>query len=129
MSFNVGSFVQDTVKSAVTKTVDGIVNKITSGIVGEISGLASSLSQSLFDVGNSYDSISAVASLKVDTSISKNASDYFALAGKSPGRAAAADISALRHGGDDAKAFFTSINPDAKIAAATKAKEIMFISV
>lgn len=73
----------------------------------------------MFDIGASYDSVQAIASLKTDNVVSKGAADYYALAGKAPGRASASSISAGRRASMN-KASFTTSNPNIKISDAEK---------
>lgn len=117
MAFNVGKFVKSTAKSAANRMLDEVVSAVTSKLPISTSLSAKSTVNSLFNVGASFDSISAFASQKTDSLISGGAEKYFALAGKDPARTAAADIENLRHSGLDKNVsfFLNEVNPSTKI--------------
>jgi hypothetical protein len=125
MSFNVGNFISNAVKSPIQKVVDSVVGQVASGIQSSVSSVASSFSQQLFSIGQSFDSISAISSLKVDSIVSGGSNDYSGFAGKCVERA-----SASGHGGAAAstrgmtsKEYSTNISPQGKIAGATYAAQ------
>jgi len=117
MAFNVGKFVKSTAKSAANRMLNDIVTSATSKLPLNTSLAARSTIDSLFNVGASFESISAFATQRTDSLINDNAETFFALAGKDPARAAAADIERLRHGGLDQNTnyFLEEVNPSTKI--------------
>lgn len=123
---SLGSFASKFVKtiaSPLESLANDVVNKLVSGLPGNAGGVASSITKTMFDIGSSYDSVQALASLKTDNVISKASADYFAVAQKAIGKASAADIAKRRI--SDSNANFTSVNPNAKIAQAESNKEIV----
>lgn len=126
MSFNVGNFRNNSVKSPVQKVVDRVVGQVAEGIHSSVSSVASSFSQQLFNIGQSYDSISAVSSLKVDSIVSGGSNDYSGFAGKCVERAVASG-----HGGSGSpstrgmtsREYSTTVSPQGKIAGATYAEQ------
>jgi hypothetical protein len=117
MAFNVGKFVKAAGKTAANRMLNDVVTSATSKLPLSTSLAARSTIDSLFNVGASYESISAFATQRTDSLINDNAEMYFALAGKDPARAAAADIERLRHSGIDQNTnyFIEEINPSTKI--------------
>lgn len=127
---SLGSFASKFVKtiaSPLESLASDVVNKIVSGLPGNSAGIASSITKSLFDVGSSYDSVQAIASLKTDNAITKGSADYFAVAQKAIGKASAADIKNKRK--VDSKTYFTSVSPNAKIAQAESKKEVIISTI
>jgi hypothetical protein len=127
---SLGSFASKfikTVASPLESLASGVVNKIVSGLPGNAGGVASSITKSLFDVGSSYDSVQAIASLKTDNTITRGSADYFAVAQKSIGRASAADIQKRRRA--DTNSNFTSVSPNAKIAQAEANQDIIISTI
>lgn len=97
MGFNVGKFVKGTAKSIANRVVDDVVTAATSALPTITTTSANSTAQSLFNVGASFESISAFATQRTDAIVSDAAADvYYALAGRDPSRASAADIEELR---------------------------------
>jgi hypothetical protein len=126
---SLGSFASKfikTVASPLESLASGVVNKIVSGLPGNAGGVASSITKSLFDVGSSYDSVQAIASLKTDNTITKGSSDYFAVAQKAIGRASASDITTRRV---TSQSYFTSVSPNAKIAQAESNNEVIISTI
>ena len=118
MAFNVGKFVKSASKSAVGSALDDIVGAATSKLPMGLISSAQSTVDSLFNVGASFESISAFATRKTDSIVNQNADVYFALAGKDPVKTAAADIARLRRANtDDVKKHLSSINPTTAINA------------
>ena len=117
MAFNVGNFVKDTAKSAVTRTVDNIVGNAVAGLPLSTSLIASSSAQTLFNIGSSYESVSALTSVRTDNIISGASDAFFALAGRSVDRAGGVPISQLRRAGssESLSLFLQEINPSTKI--------------
>jgi hypothetical protein len=118
MAFNIGNYIKSEVKSVDDKFLDGIVSGATSKLpVGLISS-ASSTAQSLFNVGASFESISAFTSQKTDSIVNQGSDMFYALAGKDPARVAGADLKKLRRRGlENTDAYLSDINPSTKIAA------------
>lgn len=124
MSFNVGNFISNAVKSPIQKVVDSVVGQVASGIQSSVSSVASSFSQQLFSIGQSFDSISAISSLKVDSIVSGGASDYSGFAGKCVERLSASGVGGQTSTrGMSAKQYATTVSPQGKIAAATYAAQ------
>ena len=97
MGFNVGKFVKGTGKSIANRVVNDVVTAATSALPTITVTSANSTAQSLFNVGASFESISAFATQRTDAIVSDASADvYYALAGRDPARASAADIEQLR---------------------------------
>lgn len=130
MAFNVGDYIKETSKSAVTKLVDNIVGGIVAGLPTNTQLIATSISQSLINSGSSYRTADALTSLKTDNVISGAANEFFALAGKDINRAAGTSIAALRRGGTDTiNSILTGVNPETKIASKRGKDDYEILSV
>lgn len=130
MAFNVGDFVKDTSKSAVTKLVDNIVGGIVAGLPTNTQLIASSISESLINTGSSYKTADAMTALKTDNTVSGAANEFFALAGKDVNRAGTVNIAQLRRGGTDTiNSILTGVNPTTKIASKKGKDEYEILSV
>lgn len=121
MAFNVGNFVKSAAKTVGNKMLDNIVSSVTSQLPMNITSSARSTAESLFNVGASFDSISAFAAKKTDSLVNQKAEVYYGLAGKDPARVASADLKALRsRATEDTNQFLNDINPSTKIASKKK---------
>lgn len=117
MAFNVGRFIKAAGKSVGSRLLDPVVTSASSGLPQGTVLAAKSTTDSLFNVGASFESISAFSTQRTDSLINDGADVFFALGGKDPARTAAADIERLRHSGFDNSAsyFLNEINPSTKI--------------
>lgn len=117
MAFNVGKFVKSAAKSVGSRMLEDVITAASSKLPLNTVLAARSTADSLFNVGASYESISAFATLRTDALIRDNAEEYFALAGKDPARSSASDITSLRRGGvdKDTSYFLNEVNPSTKI--------------
>jgi hypothetical protein len=116
MGFNVGNYVKDKAKSAGDRIIDRTVNQVTQGKKGSVGSLVVSLTKSLFNIGNSYDSIKAISAVTTDNIVSRGSAEYSAMARKDPGRIAASRAvdKARLPGGDDAQ-YWRERNPTTKV--------------
>ena len=115
MAFNVGSFVKSTAQSIGQRLINDVVSSVTSGLPMNLSSSAKSTAETLFNVGSSFKSISAFASQKTDSLVNQGSDIYYALAGKDPARASAADIKNLRRSNLDTSKYLSEVNPSTKI--------------
>lgn len=118
MSFNAGNYIKNSAKSAKDRIVDRTVNQVTQGKKGSVGSLVISLTKSLFNIGNSYDSVKAISAVATDNIVNRGAAEYSALARRDPGRSAAAgsiDRNRLP-GNDGGNEYWTERNPATKIA-------------
>lgn len=115
MAFNVGDFVKDTAKSALTKLVDNVVGNIVSGLPMNSQLTAQSTAQSLINTGASFSSVQALSALKTDNIVSGAAAEYFAIGGQDATRASAA-ISSLRQNNESTESYLNSAHPETKMA-------------
>lgn len=121
MAFNVGNFIKSAAKTVGNKMLDNIVSSVTSQLPMNITSSARSTAESLFNVGASFDSISAFAAKKTDSLVNQKAEVYYGLAGKDPSRVASADLKKLRsRATEDTNQFLNDINPSTKIASKKK---------
>jgi hypothetical protein len=121
MAFNVNNFVKTAAKSVEGKLLDSIISGATSKLPINLLSSASSTAQSLFNVGASFDSISAFATKKTDSIVNQGSDMFYALAGKDPARVAGADLKKLRRRGlENTDTYLSDINPSTKIAAKKK---------
>lgn len=116
MAFNPSNFIKSTAKSAGDKILNEIVNNSTTGMPTSVISSAKSITESLFNVGASFESISSFASQKTDSIVNQGSDHYYALTGKDPARAAAVDIAKRRRANiDDTSSYLEQINPATKI--------------
>ena len=121
MAFNVSNFVKTAAKSVQGKLLDTVISAATSKLPISLQSSASSTAQSLFNVGASFDSISAFSSQKTDSIVNQGSDMFYALAGKDPARVAGADLKKLRRRGlENVNTYLNDINPSTKIAAKKK---------
>jgi hypothetical protein len=121
MAFNVSNFVKTAAKSVQGKLLDTVISAATSKLPISLQSSASSTAQSLFNVGASFDSISAFSSQKTDSIVNQGSDMFYALAGKDPARVAGADLKKLRRRGlENVDTYLNDINPSTKIAAKKK---------
>lgn len=115
MSF-VSRFVNQTRLPPVQKIVNNVVNKVASGAKTQISSVASSISESLTNKGQSYESVLSVASQKVDSIVAGGSADYTGFAGKDSARASTTDISNLRDPSAlNARSYSTEVSPQGRV--------------
>lgn len=117
MAFNVGKFVKSTGKAIGSRVLDDVVSSAVSKLPQSTVSAARSTAESLFNIGASYESISAFATQKTDSLVNESAEAYYALAGKDPARAAASDIKSRRRANlDSIDIILEESNPSTKIA-------------
>jgi len=130
MGFNVGNFIADKGKSAVDRLVDDAVGKILGGLPMSANKTASSVAESLFNIGTSYESVQALSSQKTDAIISGSSDEFFALAGKVVNRVAGADLTKLRRtAGENIHDYINRVNPATKIKSKRDDDGLTIISV
>lgn len=121
MAFNVGKFVKSAAKTVGNKMLDNLVSSVTSQLPMNITSSARSTAESLFNVGASFDSISAFAAKKADSLVNQKAEVFYGLAGKDPSRVASADLKKLRSRAvEDTNQFLKEVNPSTKIQSKKK---------
>lgn len=129
MAFNVGKFVKNQAKSAVKRIIDDIVGKSSSGLPRSSELIANSTAQSLFNIGASYESVSAFATSKTDGIVSGGDPHYAAVAGKDAAKKAGNSSAAQSRtaGSDDLNTYIDKVNPQTAIATkkANKSVEIL----
>jgi hypothetical protein len=117
MAFNVGNFIKSSAKSVGNRILDSVVTSVTSQLSQSLVSSARSTTDTLFNVGASFDSISAFAAKRTDSIVNQKAEMYYALAGKDPARIASADLKRLRtRASEDINEYITDINPSTKVA-------------
>lgn len=131
MAFNVGKFVKSATKSIGSRMLEDVITAASSKLPLNTVLAARSTADSLFNVGASYDSISAFATQRTDSLIRDGAETYFALAGRDPARASAADIEDLRRAGNnkDINYFLNEVNPSTKIKMKKRETTEAFVSL
>jgi hypothetical protein len=130
MAFNVGKFVKNTAKSAGDRILGDIISSATSGMPINLISSAKSTAESLFNVGASYESISSFASQKTDSLVNQGSDFFYALAGKDPARASAADIKQRRRANiDNINTYLSEVNPSTKIKAKRREADIIINAV
>lgn len=130
MAFNVGNFVKSAGKAIGDKLLDRVVSSVTSQLPMSVSSSARSTAESLFNVGASFDSISAFAAQKADTIVNQKAEVFYGLAGKDPARVASADLKRLRQRAvEDTGQYLNDINPSTKIASKKKNASIIMDAI
>jgi hypothetical protein len=117
MAFNVGKFVKSSAKSVGNRILQDVITAASSKLPLNTVIASRSTAESLFNVGASYQSISAFATQRTDALVRDNAEEYFALAGKDPARASASDVASVRRDGinRDTARHLNEINPTTKI--------------
>jgi len=130
MAFNAGKYIKNTAKSSVERMVNNVVSDIVSGLPGSTTLITSSTAQTLFNIGASFDSVSAFASSRTDNIISGAADEFFAIAGRTVNRAAGVDLSNLRSvSRESLNVYLQQINPTTKIASKRGRDEYEILSV
>jgi predicted TIM-barrel enzyme len=130
MAFNVGKFVKSAAKTVGNKMLGDLVSSVTSQLPMSTVSSAKSTAETLFNVGASFDSISAFAAKKTDSLVNQKAEVFYGLAGKDPSRVASADLKKLRSRAvEDVNQFINDINPSTKIAAKKKDASIIMDAV
>lgn len=123
MSFNPLKSVKSAALSGVQKGINKSLGTSGSYAGNSIGGLLNSLSQSLFEVGNAFGTISAVTSLKVDSVVAGGDTSF--VTGKCPERYAAGDLeagNAPRGVRQSMKDHIMNTDPTGKIGKATNHK-------
>lgn len=115
----ISSFAKHEAQSFVQKEINKVSSKLSrlgGGVVNSLVGsVASGLSQNLFEIGNSFNTIEAVAARKLD-GIVAGGEPEFAAGGKCSDRSTAADISTRRNpGGGSLKSYLTDVFPESVI--------------
>lgn len=95
MAFNPLNSAKSAFLSGVQKGVNDSMGTSGTYAGGSASGLIDSLAQQLFEVGQAFNTVSAVTSLKIDSVIAGGETGF--ASGKCPERAAAADLEAGRN--------------------------------
>lgn len=117
MAFNVSNFVKSTSKTITNRVVDNATTTAISGAPRNAQLIARTTAQTLFNIGASFDSVEAFSTQKTDTIVSGASDGFFAMAGKSPSRVSASQLSALRRtSADSTKTYINHINPQTKVA-------------
>lgn len=130
MAFNVSNYVKSTAKNIVNRVVDGATTTAIAGAPRNAQLIARSTAQTLFNIGASYDSVEAFSTQKTDTIVSNASDEYFAIAGKSPSRVAANELSALRRtSSESAQIYLKEINPQTKVANSKSKQEFVTYTV
>lgn len=131
MAFNVGKFVKSAAKSVGSRMLEDVITAASSKLPLNTVLAARSTATSLFNVGASYESISAFSTQKTDALIRDGAETYFALAGKDPARASSADVESLRRNGinSDTNYFLNEVNPSTKIKMKKKETTDTFVEL
>jgi hypothetical protein len=125
-TFTNSSIYVKNIASPLDKLTNNIVNRVVSGMPGNANGLASSITKSLFDIGSSYDSIQAIASIKTDNIISKGSADYFTVAANALGKSSISNIANSRV---STREYFSSVSPNAKISRAEQQFESIITAI
>lgn len=130
MAFNVGDFVKSTAKSVVDNLLGDVISAATSKLpIGTLSS-ANSTAQSLFNVGASFESVSAFATQKTDSIVNQGADYFYALAGKDPARTSATDLASNRRKNTQStNEILQNSNPSTKIKAAKKTASVIVDAV
>lgn len=116
MAFNIGKFVKSAAKTVGNKLLDDIVSQVSSQLPMNITSSARSTAETLFNVGASFDSITAFAAQRADTLVNQRAEVFYGLAGRDPARVASADLRRLRtRAVEDTNQFLNDVNPSTKI--------------
>lgn len=116
MAFNIGKFVKSAAKTVGNKLLDDVVSRVTSQLPMNITSSARSTAETLFNVGASFDSITAFAAQRADTIVNQKAEVFYGLAGRDPARVASADLRRLRTRAiEDPNEFLNEVNPATRI--------------
>lgn len=125
MGFNVGNFIKDSAKSILDSAVDNIIGNVVSNLATNSRLPAKNVAESMFNIGASYQSVSAFAALKTDGIISGAANEFYALSGKDPNRTNQAKLSDLRNTSiTDASTYNQKVNPESVIQLAKNNRNI-----
>ena len=115
-------FVNSSTLPPVQKIVSGVVNSVTSGARSQISSMASSISESLTNKGQSFQTVLSVTAQKIDSAITGGSTDYAGFAGKDPARTSAAGIDNMRGASSlNANNYSTTVSPHGRVAASNSA--------
>jgi len=130
MAFNVNKFVKSAGKSIGGKILDNVISAATSKLPMGLLSSATSTAESLFNVGASFESISAFSTQKTDSIVNQSAEMYYALAGKDPARVAGADLKLLRRSSTQSLGVhLQEINPTSKIASKKKYASVILDAI
>lgn len=118
MAFNTGKFIKSAAKTVGAKMLDNIVSSVTSQLPMNVTSTAQSTAETLFNVGASFDSITAFAAQRTDSIVNQRAEMFYGLAGRDPARVASADLRRLRSRAvEDINLFLNDVNPSTRIAS------------
>lgn len=116
MSFDVNKFVNGSLKTPVQKIVDSVVSQVGS----RATSIASDISETLFNIGQSFESISSLSAAKVDSIVSGSSADFVNKSSSDPAKQIL-NSSMLR--GDISSDLYTKlIQPAGKIKNAKESK-------
>ena len=115
MAFNPNDYLKDTSKSQLNKLSDSIVGSVVAGLPTSTTSVATSISQSLINIGSSFRAVDALTSLKTDNVISGAADAFFAIAGQNVDRAGSS-IADLRRTNNNLTDIIQNVNPSTKIS-------------
>lgn len=129
MAFNVGKFIKSQAKSAVGRLVGDVVGGVVSGLPKNSQLVATSTAQTLFNIGASYNSVSAFAASKTDGIVSGGDPYYAVAAGKDVAKKTGNQTVATARtaGTDDINTYVDKLNPQTAIAKkkASRSVEIL----
>lgn len=129
MAFNVGNFIKGAAKPIVDRLLDDVISQTSRGLPMNVTSSAKSISESLFNAGSSFESISSLTSQKTDAIVNQGPDIFYALAGKDPARASAADLRRLRNiNSDSTEHYINNINPSSAIEAKRRRDNEIIIS-
>lgn len=122
----ISNFVKNESQSFIQKNINKLAGSLSGmggGVINSLVGSVSSgLSQNLFEIGNAFNTIEAVAAQKMDSVVAGGAPE-FASGGKCSDRASAADISSMRHSSGSLKDYKMNVFPDTVIEEKNKWNE------
>lgn len=128
MAFNVNDYVKSTAKTVANRLINNLTTSASTAGGSNLLSSASNISQALFNVGASFESISSLASQQTDALVSSGASVFYKLAGKDTTKVIGSDISSTRRANlDDINVYLTQINPSTKIASKRKSDSSVII--
>ena len=119
MSFNPLSFVKSNTLSPVARMVNSVVSSIVGGLPINTSTIARSAAESFFNIGASFDSVSALTANKTDALVSGARPEFFAMAGRVSSRISEANlVSGRQNSSISSGQYVREINPSTRIRLA-----------
>jgi len=119
MSFNPLSFVKSNSLSPVGRMVNSVVSSIVGGLPINTSTIARNTAESFFNIGASFDSVSALTANKTDALVSGARPEFFAIAGRVSSRISEANLVTGRQAsGVSTSQYIRDVNPSTKIRLA-----------